>query len=191
MAHQYTDKFLRVPAEYPGQQIAENFDPYLDGSYTPPVGDAVALYVVEPKLRSFFRIQHILEALSLALSPNSVSSLTIRQVLQGSQTLPALRAVFDRPVFTGQTTLGAIEGSYIAPVTLPFSYPIMLRALGVVKELVDLASSHNIPSMEGVASLGVVNLTATLGTVEAATTRPTLETESTIPTLETVFTLKV
>ncbi len=189
MSHQYTDNFLRVPAEYPPDQVWSNFDPYLDGDYTPPLGDEVALYLIEPKLESFFVGTNTLSALNSVFTLSGFIGTGGYKLALSEVSLFALEAQADAFRLDGQTALSSLETSGVAPDE-PFSVNFNNARLNIVFGLAELAGQGNISIMEHSFETAALIASTTNGSVETETTLAELEGAYSLAGLDTSFTLK-
>lgn len=186
---QFTDNFLRVPAEYPSDMVWDNFDPYLDGDYTAPDGDRVNLYLLEQP-----RETGVLQA--AASIDLSMSSPTVvleyrasNGLIVGNAALDTLFAAVRNLPLEGTFALGTLEGASTLREAY-FTLTLGSRTLTDSSVLSVLATTVNIATITGSFSLLTLTLSATESTpIEVLAALGTLELTFNLTTLQTIFAL--
>ena len=184
---QYTVNFPRVPASYPPDQVASNYDPYLDGSYVTPSGDAVILYMIEPKLINFFLGSEVLSLTS------STTNSTIDGVIKRTSILTEVTEgnfslsykVTELAITFTRSSIAATDTAPDAPFLINTSEPALLRAVtvGGMTETVNFLSMGVSPTEEELSD------TKTLSVIEASSTNLSMELTYQLLAIETLIAL--
>jgi len=188
---QYTSGYPHIPPVYPLDMVAENYDPYLDGAYTAPLGSAADLFIVEPFTPSHFVGTAVVGTLEMTATQNAFSGVGAEGVSSVDHTLGALNSIADALIFNGLTTLSGLSTTAtLLPADDSISISFNRTTSDKTISLTVLSGQMNIGTIQNTFTMGELSSTTTLGTITATKTLSTINGSFSRPTLQTTFTLK-
>jgi len=171
--------------------VAENYDPYLDGGYTAPLGSAADLFIVEPFTPSHFVGTALVGTLDHTAIQNAFAGITAEAASLADYTLTLINSIADALVFNGLTV---ISGLSTTATLLPSDDSISISFNRTTSDktisLTVLSGVMNIGTIQNTFTMGELSSTTTLGTIAATKTLSTIDGSFSRPTLQTTFTLK-
>ena len=186
---QYTFNFLRVPPSYPGDMIGNTYDPYLDGAYTPPEGDAAHLYLVEYKLLDYFSKRIVESILTLGYSIPLLPISIRLQAFQLPVTLVSLQKSCARITLNQSSTRPSLESDWTENQETGLSLFLSLDLLQKTVSVIALSITPDIMLIQSPTTRPVLNVSATMDSLNSSTSRVSLSLTQIHTLLETTFNL--